>query len=441
MTTSFITAFLATVINMLPYRIISYYPFRNQLRFPAWVVALIIGGSQILQSTLTTVLYVSGKPTRSPELWLGLMCFAIYLLCIRADGFKCLFLYIFVTDYIMIIRGLSYFAMSYLFKNPDFSVGNLNTAVVTLIFFFLSAPFMIRFLSRTKERVFLTDSPQLWRVIWVLPAFTTIIVLMFTSDFSSDNVRKPRFFIARVLLILGVFIIYYVLLQSLENIRKQTILEEQAAQQELMLSLQRSQYEQLTRHMDTTRQARHDLRQHLRVISSLVEQKNWEELRSYLGEYQQSLPSDTMETWCSNYAVNTLLCYYKEEARKACIRFSVKTELPCELPISEPMFCSIIGNLLENALTACLHQADGNAYIELGAKLFPDQILLFVDNSCSRPPVQQDGRFLSSTHKGYGIGTASIKNTVSLCNGTVDFQYKNNVFYTSITLPLHNPTH
>lgn len=49
---SFVTVFLFETITTLPYRILGYYPFRKQLRFPIWGIALIIGISQLLQSSL-----------------------------------------------------------------------------------------------------------------------------------------------------------------------------------------------------------------------------------------------------------------------------------------------------------------------------------------------------------------------------------------------------
>ena len=44
-----------------------------------------------------------------------------------------------------------------------------------------------------------------------------------------------------------------------------------------------------------------------------------------------TLPPDIARTWCENYAVNTIVCYYAEEARKAGIDFSVRLELPKRL--------------------------------------------------------------------------------------------------------------
>lgn len=141
--------------------------------------------------------------------------------------------------------------------------------------------------------------------------------------------------------------VYSILLEAFDIIRQQVVLKERAAQQETLLAIQRTQYQQLSRHMETVRQARHDLRQHLNVIDHYLSSGKTEDLKSYIEQYRMTLPPDTARTWCENYAVNTIVCYYGEEARKAGTDFSVRLELPKHLSINEAELCSILGNLLE----------------------------------------------------------------------------------------------
>lgn len=81
-----------------------------------------------------------------------------------------------------------------------------------------------------------------------------------------------------------------------------------------------------------------------------------------------TLPPDTARTWCENYAVNTIVRYYGQGARKAGIDFSVRLELPKRLSINEPALCSILGNLLENALDVCGECKDIAPFIRIRAR-------------------------------------------------------------------------
>ncbi|MFR5733272.1 MAG: GHKL domain-containing protein [Clostridium sp.] len=99
-----------------------------------------------------------------------------------------------------------------------------------------------------------------------------------------------------------------------------------------------------------------------------------------------TLPPDVARTWCENYAVNTIVCYYAEEARKAGIDFSVRLELPKQLSINEAELCSILGNLLENALDACRECTDTAPFIRIRAREEGGHIALAVDNTAAAPP-------------------------------------------------------
>ena len=209
---------------------------------------------------------------------------------------------------------------------------------------------------------------------------------------------------------------------------------ERADQQETLLAIQHTQYQQLSRHMETVRQARHDLRQHLNVIDHYLGSGKTEDLKSYISQYRMTLPPDVARTWCENYAVNTIVCYYAEEARKAGIDFSVRLELPKQLSINEAELCSILGNLLENALDACRECTDTAPFIRIRAREEGGHIALAVDNTCCRAPMEENGRFRSSKHEGFGTGTASVRSIAQRYHGVTEFHYQDHIFFASVFL-------
>ena len=187
--------------------------------------------------------------------------------------------------------------------------------------------------------------------------------------------------------------------------------------------MQKAQYQQLSRHIESVRQARHDLRQHLNVIDHYLNSGKTEELKAYIAQYRQMLPPDTFCTWCENYAVNTMVNYYVDEARKSGVDISVSMAVPQKLSMNEAEFCSVLGNLLENALDACREYTGSNPFIRLRAKEENSHLALTVDNSCSSAPVEENGRFLSTKHDGFGTGTASVRSIAEHYHGVVTFRY------------------
>lgn len=435
----FWTAFLCETASILPYRILSYYPFRRQLRFPWQAIALVVGGTQILQSLLYAWYAAQGKPVRWIEGSIGLTCLVIFFNCIRADRWKVLFLYIFNVDYMMIVRGIAFFAEARLFREVRLVSDPLWSTGISLAVFAVTVPFMLWFLRRTKDRVFQTETPQFWRSIWLLPAFTTCIVLMFTWDLSADNVRQMRFLAARVLLIIAMFLVYYVLLQALDGIREAAAAKERARQLDQLLAIQHTQYEQISRHMEEVRRARHDLGQHLKVLHGLVQDGNRNAMQQYIQDYENSLSRDTLKSYCDNEAVSTIVSYYVDQAETDDVDLFVRLCFPKKLPVNEAEFCSLLGNLFANALDACRQVHGSRPFITINGEEEKGRILLTVDNSCDQKPVLKDGRFLSTKHEGFGTGTVSVKAVAERYHGWADFKYADGVFYASVLLYGNTP--
>ena len=392
-------------VRTVPAHLIAYYPFRDRLRFPLRNILLFVGFIQLAQSFLYGYMVQTGSFGTSAEFGLAAVYMGIYFFCVQDDRCKLLFLYLFVMDYVMILRGFSSFLEARLFYCPNMDFSSWKNTLISLITSVISAPFMLRFFARTKERVFRTDAPEFWRTAWLIPAFTTAIVIAFTGNFSTEQARSLRFLFARVLLLLCVFVVYSILLGALDGIRQQAALSEQAELQKHLLAVQQSQYTQLLRHIQETKTARHDLRQHLGVIRAYIESRETEKLLEYLNAYEKILPADTQKTFCANFAVNAVFTYYAEEARKNNIDFNVNCPLPELLPVHEPELCALLGNLLENAVDACKELTKTAPFIRVCGECRQYFVILTIDNPCQNEPKQENERFLSTKHSGYGTGT------------------------------------
>ena len=300
--------------------------------------------------------------------------------------------------------------------------------------FIVSLPFALCFLTKTKDRVFEVDNPGFWKKIWLLPFASTMLIWIYTPSVTWELVFSLDWVLSRLFLLLSMLIAYSVTLDAMDTIRHQTELAEQTSRQEMMLAMQQTQYQQLTRHMESTREARHDLRQHLNIIDQYLQNGDQEALKTYISQYRKYLPPDTQYTYCKNYAVNTIVCYYAEVARREGIAFTVDLRIPETLAVPEPELCAVIGNLLENALDACRDMYGKSPFIHIRMKEENNQLVLAIDNACSAAPAEKDGRFLSTKHEGFGTGTSSVQSTAERYHGTAQFRCANGVFYASVLL-------
>lgn len=75
-------------------------------------------------------------------------------------------------------------------------------------------------------------------MIWLIPAANTLIILIFTNDFDPARANDPLSLIIRFLALVSSLVIFFLLLGSLKNWIRQSILEEQIQHGQQILALQ-----------------------------------------------------------------------------------------------------------------------------------------------------------------------------------------------------------
>ena len=399
------------------------HPFRDRLRFPLWAALLPVGLIQIGQTLLYGYVIMRGGSGQAVACGFALVYMAVYFFSVRDERPKVLFLYLLVMDYVMILRGGASFLEARLFYRPGMNFDSWTSVLLNLVVLVVTAPFMLRLFSDAREKVFRTDAPMFWRTAWMVPACTTAIVMIFTADFEMEKVSSFAFLFSRVLLLLGVFVVYFILLDALDGIRRQASLTEQAAIQE-----------QLLQHSEELRAARHDLRQHLEVMRAYLDQQDVNGAKAYLDAYAKNLPADIHRTFARNFALNAVCTSYAEKARQYEIDYDVELDVPEQLAIGEPEVCALLGNLLKNAVEACQEVHGSVPFIRVRGTSEDGHIVITVDNSCEQEPMWENERLISTKHEGYGIGTWAVQTAAERTGGTADFSWKNGVFYASVFL-------
>ena len=429
---------LVSILTLtFPYRILAYYPFWDRLRFSRLKTILMTAATELGTLAMLCFPNIFHLSERAVETLYLPICGAIYLVCIKVAVTKLVFFYIFVADYIMINRGITLFTLSRFFPQAA-GAYTYASAVIHICVLVATLPLILIFWKKTTSRMMEVNAPALWRVIWILPAFTTITVLIFTWDINADHTQSLRFLLARISLLACLFVIYYVLMKSLDTIRQTAVLEQAVEYDRQLLSLQEKQLQQLLVHYEDIRHARHDLRQHLLVMQSYLGSRDYEALSAYIDSFSSRQNLDPPGYFCSHPAANSILSYYAQSAGENGIHFQADAHISAGLPIAETDLCILLGNLLENAVEACNRNLNSQSFIRVCTHVQENHFLIItVDNTLSEEPLLQNGRFLSSKHDGEGLGTHSIRKIAEKYKGTSDFKWKEGVFYASVLVPLN----
>ena len=209
-------------------------------------------------------------------------------------------------------------------------------------------------------------------------------------------------------------------------------------QTELRLLAQKNHYDRLKEQMEETSRVRHDMRQHLRVLSALLEREQYGEMQKYLCRYTREFQERlTYHSYCKNQVADAILHYYEELCRKNGIVFQCQVEAPEKTGIQDTDFCRLFGNLLENAIEAAQLCPKGSSrFVRVQIRTRSNKLLIKEENSCTDPLRRNKTGFFSGKHSGQGIGTASIMEIAARYGGFADFQSENGIFKAEIFLHL-----
>ena len=133
-------------------------------------------------------------------------------------------------------------------------------------------------------------------------------------------------------------------------------------------------------------------------------------------------------------AVNAVLSYFAQQAAAQQVEFSVKAQLPEYTGVADPDLTVLFGNLLENALTACMQEASPRIVVRITADAHT--LCAAVDNTFTGAVRRTTGGFLSTKHAGLGLGTASVRSIAEKYHGVCRLEPRDGMFCASVLLEL-----
>ncbi len=274
---------------------------------------------------------------------------------------------------------------------------------------------------------------QTWYVFWVLPLLFIALNLFLTPIHSEllYQGRSMQLYIVNDLALLCLLLLFYMLFYLMANSLNRN---DRLRQENQFLSMQQAQYDNLCTAIAETREARHDMRHHFSTLAALANRKEWSELKDYLALVQESIPDSELNL-CENSAVDGVAGHYCLRYKENAIPFSIKLDLPYELPISEMDMCLVMSNLLENALEASLRTDKAKRYIKIEAYIHSNNVvLLTVENAFDGTATKKNGVFQSSKRRGDGVGIQSVRRISEKNGGYCRFTAENGIFCANIML-------
>ena len=426
---------LNELLSTFPFHFLAYIPFYKRLKYSPLETVLRVCMCQIFYLGIFTILTLAGFSSVWVQ-YLAVPIFGVlFCLLVQADRGMILFFYMFILDYLLVIRAAAFCICEKLF---GFNFFSWQSGFITLFLILCTILLMVKAMSHITKGLCSVSVPSFWRTAWLLPCSVTLILLLLTGDIRSGTVTISAL-LARVLLLICMFLISHFMILFIQQLKEQLETNTRNQAMERLLQIQHDQYSMLQARIAENRRARHDFRQHLRVIQDCVKRGDLEDLKSYLAENEKQFPSHSDHIYCNSYAVNAILAFYADKAENHNIRLDVKIQMSDTPVIPETEFCVLLGNLLENALDACQtghpESETSQPFIRVCAiQTGTSTLSITVDNTSVFKPTWINEKLVSTKAAGSGIGTESIRMIAEQYRGDARFEWKDGVFYASVML-------
>lgn len=275
----------------------------------------------------------------------------------------------------------------------------------------------------------------IWKFIWIVPVLITVFnFILIPSDYA--NVRVGRAFPLYIMYEITLIIFFMIILFMQYAIARAITNAAEAEHNAHLLEMQASQYDTMKKYLENTARVRHDLLYVVKTASSLAAGGETEQLQKLLNDYSDSIEASSAPLhYCENTALNAIAAHFVSEAQQKGIQITVRLNVSQNILISDYEICSIVGNILDNAVAAAESIQEITPEILLVAETKPNgDLYIAVSNSYDGSVIEKSGKFISTKNGGHGIGLESVRAIVRKNNGYCNFRYDDKKFYSEIML-------
>lgn len=182
---------------------------------------------------------------------------------------------------------------------------------------------------------------------------------------------------------------------------------------------------------------RHDYHNHIQVLKAHVELGRYEEAKQYLDALNDDLTTVDTVMKTGNVMVDAILNSKLTMIREKGIQVDATAMVPQDVPFSGIDLSVLIGNLLDNAMEACLQVRDKEErFIRIYIDIIKKQLYVSVSNSMNGRAKRKGLQYLSTKAGLHGFGLMRIDRIASKYGGFVNRQNEEGIFATEVMLPL-----
>ena len=295
------------------------------------------------------------------------------------------------------------------------AISFLFSTVITLV---------LRQLFRTHQKLTMATSRRNWLYQFIVPILS--IIFAFTVSAIQGQVFGPDYL--SVISLLSLIVLSFSSLYFTLHLSQQQHAYYQNKLDKEQLQFQLRETQQSQEEYQRLQSLRHDLKnKHLTLLALLEE--NPDEAREYLHSLTDSI-SGKQTFYSKNPTINFLLNQKLHDVEDE-IELEIDCFVPQELSIQPDILAVILGNCLDNSISACLRLTDkSERTLSLNIRYFQQNLFISINNTFNEQ--EQETR---KTRQRDGWGLRNVDALVQEYQGTIKRFKENGHYRTEILLP------
>lgn len=295
------------------------------------------------------------------------------------------------------------------------AISFLFSTVITLV---------LRQLFRTHQKLGMATSKRNWLYLFIVPILS--IIFAFTVSAIQGQVFGPDYL--SVISLLSLIVLSFSSLYFTLHLSQQQHAYYQNKLDKEQLQFQLRETQQSQEEYQRLQSLRHDLKnKHLTLLALLEE--NPDEAREYLHSLTDSI-SGKQTFYSKNPTINFLLNQKLHDVEDE-IELEIDCFVPQELSIQPDILAVILGNCLDNSISACLRLTDkSERTLALNIRYFQQNLFISINNTFNEQ--EQETR---KTRQRDGWGLRNVDALVQEYQGTIKRFKENGHYRTEILLP------
>lgn len=197
------------------------------------------------------------------------------------------------------------------------------------------------------------------------------------------------------------------------------------------IKLQEEHFKEILHQDESMRRFRHDMNSHIIVLRELCASGDNIALKEYIENIVEYSEIYKVEEYTANKTIDAVIRQLVAEAEKKSINIKIQGCYLQLVRVSIYDFCSIIYNLMKNAIEACekIENVD-ERIIEMKFAEYNNKIFVMIRNRVYEG-VSIENNSLKTTKKdkkNHGLGSENVKQAVEKYNGSIEYHFENGYF-------------